>query len=127
MKRFPPKKTPLLPSVENTNFKPVSANEVIQVPDRAVVLEDMLQVAWVEVGRLKARQKAGLTLNPNEIRILNGLIESVTKLAKEQREADKGFNPDNLTDEEALEQLGKAYEALRLKIEAKAKEGGDAE
>ena len=124
MKRIPSKPTSVLPTRENTYFKPLS--EVVVVPERTVVLEDMLTVAWTEVGRLKAKQKNGLTLDAKEVRTLTGLIDAVTKLSKEQRESEKQFDAGNLSDEEYLEELGKAYDALEQKIKAsKAKEGND--
>lgn len=124
MKRWPDKKTSVLPVVDNSPYKKLSTSDIQVVPERSIVLEDMLQVAWVEVGRLKKKQSAGVSLDAKEVRTLTGLVESVTKLSKEQRENEKGFDPGSLTDEEYLEELKKATAALEKKIEAKnAKEG----
>lgn len=120
MKRFP-KRQGILPTLENPQYKTVSANQIKIVPDRAVVLEDMLKVAWCEVGRLKKKQEAGLSLDSKEVRMLTGLIDAVTKLSKEQRDQDKEWQPEDLSDEEALLELEQAHKALKEKIENKKK------
>jgi hypothetical protein len=123
MKRYLPKNS-IIPTVDSSPYKKISASEVTTIPERSVVLEDMLKVAWVEVGRLKKKQEAGISLDAKEVRTLTGLIDAVTKLSKEQRETDKGWKPEDLSDEEALIQLGEAYDALKKKLESqKAKEG----
>ncbi len=128
MKRIPHNKpTSIMPKVESPTYKPLSSADIRRVPERAIVMEDMLTVAWVEVGRLKKKQDNGLVLQMQEIRTLTGLMDAVTKLSKEQREAEKGLDPGNLTDEEYLDELLKAAEALKEKILAKrAKEGSNA-
>lgn len=121
MKRDP-KKSVVIPSVDQYSpYKKIDVLVVQTVPDRVVVLEDMLKVAWVEVGRLKKKQETGKALESNEVRTLTGLMDAVTKLTKEQRESEKGWKPENMSDEEALEQLLQAAEAMKQKIKAKNK------
>lgn len=107
---------PLLPG-GNTKYAQVGPK--VEVPDRAVIINDAFGLLWVEIGRLKARQQAGFTLDLSELKMLVMLTDAAAKLSKEERENDKGFKPEDMTDEEYLAQLKDAVEALELKIEAK--------
>jgi hypothetical protein len=120
MRRFP-KGHPNNPLVAtgNPQFKQLSKNEVVIVPDRAIVLEDALKVAWVELGRMKTKQQAGIVLSTAEVRTIAALADVVAKLSKEQREQEKGWNPEHLEDDEALAQLEAAAAALKEKMKAK--------
>lgn len=108
--------TPMMPG-GNSKYKEVGPK--LETPDRSVILNDGFGLLWVEIGRLKARQQAGFVLEPGEMKMLVMLVDAAAKLSKEERENDKGFKPEDMTDEEYLEQLEGAVLALKEKINAK--------
>lgn len=108
--------TPMMPG-GNSKYKEVGPK--LETPDRSVIINDAFGLLWVEIGRLKARQQAGFPLTPQEMKLMVMLSDSAAKLSKEERENDKGFKPEDMTDEEYLAQLQDAVLALQEKINAK--------
>lgn len=86
--------------------------EIIEVvPTVDTLMNDALGIIGSELARYKAKSHRGVTLDLKEARVVQGYIESLTRLKKEEREAARAHDLGNLSDEElaqlAAEVLGK--------------------
>lgn len=86
----------------NVRLKP-HINEILSSAYH--VVNDQLRI-------LARRSEAGEELDGAEIRKFNGLVESASRLSREEREQAKAFDPAQLDDDELLLYVKKAEELL---------------
>jgi hypothetical protein len=80
------------------------STEIIQVtPTADTLMNDALSIISAELSKYRTKCVRGVHLDPKEARIVQGYIESLAKLKKEEREAARAHDLSNLSDEELLQ------------------------
>ena len=94
--------------VTSRNFAP----SVRMKPHIGVMLADAYTVIAEEFRLLRDRAENGSELSPSEARKFTALADTMAKLAREEREQEKRADPAQLSDDDLLEMLDQAREAL---------------
>ena len=94
--------------VHARNFNPSARMR----PHIGVMLSDAYTVIAEEFRVMRTRVENGEELSPSEARKFSALADTMTKLAREEREQEKKTDPSQLSDEALLEMLESAREAL---------------
>jgi hypothetical protein len=81
-------------------------------PHIGVMLSDAYTVIAEEFRSMRTRVEMGEELSPSEARKFSALADTMTKLAREEREQEKKTDPAALSDDALLEMLESAREAL---------------
>jgi hypothetical protein len=77
--------------------------EVHETPDIQKMVENGLSIISMELAQYKAKASKGKNLDLREARVVNSYIETLAKIAREAREAQKPELLQNLTDEQLLQ------------------------
>ena len=80
---LPPKKSKLIPATE-------------------ILLHDAKAIIGAELAHYRSKVVRGVTLDPREARIVQGYLESLVKIQKEEREQSKDEDLSNLSNEDLL-------------------------
>jgi len=94
--------------VHASNFNPSARMR----PHIGVMLSDAYTVIAEEFRTMRTRVEMGEELSPSEARKFSSLADTMTKLAREEREQEKKTDPSQLSDDALLEMLEQAREAL---------------
>ncbi len=86
--------------------KRILSHQTVVQPSVDTLIADAMSILELELLRLKRQVQGGRQLLPDDSRILNGYIKSLTELAREDREQQKGNDFSKLSKEEILELLG---------------------
>lgn len=98
------------------------STEIIQVtPTADSLMNDALSIIGSELSKYKSKSVRGVHLDPKEARIVQGYIDALAKLKKEEREAARQHDLSNLSDEELL-QLATSLAQPKV-LAAKTKKG----
>ena len=81
------------------------------INDTDLLLNDAKIIIAAELAKYRAKTSRGVSLDLKEARVIQGYLDSLTKLQKEEREQARASDLSNLSDEE-LKQL--AVEVLQL-------------
>jgi len=87
-------------------IKPQKTEVVQVVPGVDALMNDALSIISSELSKYKSKSVRGITLDLKEARVVQGYIESLAKLKKEEREAARQHDLSNLTDEELAQLAG---------------------
>ena len=94
--------------VHASNFNPSTRMR----PHIGVMLSDAYTVIAEEFRVMRSRVEMGEELSASEARKFSALADTMTKLAREEREQEKKTDPSQLSDDALLEMLEQAREAL---------------
>lgn len=72
------------------------------IPTLDTLIHDAISIISSELGRYKSKTARGITLELKEARAVQGYMDSLVKMSKEQRDAAKSEDLSNLTDDELL-------------------------
>jgi hypothetical protein len=67
-----------------------------------VLMEDAKQIIASELTRYRDKARKGVTLDLKEARVVQGYLDSLTKLQKEEREQSRAQDLGNLSNEELM-------------------------
>lgn len=101
-----PRKRIILPSDKRGQIDPPTI-----VPTLESLLSDALSIIGGELAQYRSKSKRGVTLDLKEARAVQGYMEALIKLSREDRERARSEDLTNLSDEE-LRQL--ATEVLKI-------------
>ena len=77
------------------------------IPSTDILLHDAKSILACELSKYRTKTSKGVTLDLKEARIVQGYLETLIKIQKEEREAARQEDLSNLTDAELLELAGK--------------------
>ncbi len=78
-------------------------------------MADAFSILELELLRMKRKVQKDQALLPDEGRLLNGYIKSLTELAREDREQQKGTDLSKLSTEEIIQLLSKSPKQVAAK------------
>lgn len=96
--------------------KPTILQHTDIIPAVDLLLHDAKCVISAELARYRTKVTSGLTLDLKEARIIQGYMDVILKLSKEEREASRAEDLSNLTDEELLDLAGKVLGTTKPKL-----------
>lgn len=77
--------------------------DVTIIPSKEALMAEALSIIGNDLAKYNAKTKRGITLDMKEARIVQGYIDSLTKLSKEDRESARAEDLSNLSNEELLQ------------------------
>jgi len=77
--------------------------DVTIIPSKEALMSEALSIIGNDLAKYNAKTKRGVTLDMKEARIVQGYIDSLTKLSKEDRESARAEDLSNLSNEELLQ------------------------
>ena len=72
------------------------------IPATEILLHDAKAILGAELAHYRSKVVRGVTLDPREARIVQGYLESLVKIQKEEREQSKDEDLSNLSNEDLL-------------------------
>ena len=95
----PSKKRIILPKRTNQ----INEREVSVLPSLSALLDDAKSIIGAELAQYRHKVKRGATLDLKEARAVQGYMETLVKLSKEEREAARSEDLSSLSNEELLQ------------------------
>ncbi len=77
--------------------------KVSRAPQLLALIDDAFSIIGAELTRYKSKTTKGMALDAKEARIVQGYVDSLTKMHREARESQKPEQLQHLSDEELLE------------------------
>jgi len=105
-----PKRRIVLPKKTNQ----VSQSDVTVVPTLDALLTDAKAIIGAELAQYRHKVKKGITLDLKEARAVQGYLDTLVKLSKEERETAQLEDLSNLSDEELLKLAERSLQRQRL-------------
>lgn len=94
-----PKKRIKLPAKTNQ----VTTEDTVVLPSLTALLEDAKSIIGSELAQYRHKVKRGITLDLKEARAVQGYMETLVKLSKEERENSRAEDLSSLSNEELLQ------------------------
>lgn len=92
----------------------ITTCEVIPATD--LLLHDARCIVASELSKYRSKVSRGNTLDLKEARVVQGYLETLIRLQKEEREAARAEDLSNLSDEELLELAAKVLDTTKPKL-----------
>lgn len=84
--------------------------KVSRAPQLLALIDDAFSIIGAELQRYKSKTTKGMSLDAKEARIVQGYVDSLTKMHREARESQKPEQLQHLSDEELLALAKEAIE-----------------
>ena len=95
------------------------------IPATDILLHDARCILASELARYRAKTSKGVSLDLKEARVVQGYLETLIRLQKEEREEARSQDLSNLSNEELLDLAAKVLGSERPKLVEKASESTD--
>ena len=104
----PPQRRIILPKREESKISIVNSTDSL--------LNDAKMIIAAELAKYRSKSVKGINLDLKEARVVQGYLDSLTKLQREEREQARASDLSNLSNEELMQLAGEVFGKVQPRI-----------